>query len=195
MRVLVLIGLVAFGSPALADTSHHVEAEQAFRNVVAAPEEPLPTATAGELFGQLVFGAVFAVVGGVAGVGAGTKICLDDVGDNGCLFSQIIGGYAGASLGMGVGIWFVGNYSRKDVRASLPVTLLGTTLGAGFGLLTAIAAGGPGAVAALFTPIAGGLIGYRATRHWRSKRSLLPVVSTSNAQGVRVTTLSFGAQW
>jgi hypothetical protein len=109
--------------------------------------------------------------------------------------SQIIGGYAGASLGIGLGIWFVGNYYRKDVRASLPVTLLGTTLGAGFGLLAAVAAGGPGAIAALFTPIAGGLIGYRATRHWRSKRSLLPAVSSSNAQGVRVTTLSVGAQW
>jgi hypothetical protein len=57
---------------------------------VAAPEAPLPSATAGEreLFSQLVFGAVFAVVGGVAGVGAGTKICLDDVGDYGCLLSQ-----------------------------------------------------------------------------------------------------------
>ncbi|HET9993514.1 MAG TPA: hypothetical protein VFQ65_33485 [Kofleriaceae bacterium] len=140
---------------------------------VAHGETEPPPLDGGRLVIEVVGGGGIGFVGLVLGAfaGAGLECANGCPGDFGGLGGAILGGAVGGVLGIGVGVYLVGNYG--DQTGSFGATIGGAVLGATAGGLLAAGMASEGrsfdsaaTIVAVAGPFVGGMIGFNLTRRW-----------------------------
>jgi hypothetical protein len=133
----------------------------------------------GRIAGEILVGGLTGVGGGFLGalVGIAVEDCSDSEGSYCGLAGAVIGGYAGYTTGVALGVYGVG--SGGDHEGSLGATMGGSFLGGVGAIVLNVGTDGDAALLLPLAPIAGALVGFHTTsRRRRGTREEAPLVGS-----------------